>query len=317
MKWSKAGNIFTVENRSEEWAKSHAQCPVVDSTHPGEWFVYFSTRDAENKSRIGRFVFDPVNPQKSLSSKIERVLDLGKRGCFDDAGVMPSCLLDWNGKKYLYYIGWTERVSVPYHNSIGLAVSEDNGLTFKRAFEGPLFPPLKDEPYFTGTISVLPWNNRLIAYYLSCEGWIEDQGHQEPIYNLKYATSKNGVDWDRQNQVAVDFKSPDEGGLASAAPVKIGDQFHMWFCYRGRRDYRKNSKNTYRIGYAHSQDALKWHRDDAKSGITISPEGWDSEMICYPYLANVDNNLYLFYNGNGFGKTGIGYATMKLSDVRI
>jgi hypothetical protein len=28
----------------------------------------------------------------------------------------------------------------------------------------------------------------------------------------------------------------------------------------------------------------------------------------YPYILKTKNKLIMFYNGNGFGKTGIGYA---------
>jgi hypothetical protein len=47
---------------------------------------------------------------------------------------------------------------------------------------------------------------------------------------------------------------------------------------------------------------------DAKVGIDISEKGWDSEAIAYPYVIKVREKWYMFYNGNGFGKTGFGYA---------
>ncbi len=34
----------------------------------------------------------------------------------------------------------------------------------------------------------------------------------------------------------------------------------------------------------------------------------DSEMQCYPHVINLNERLVMFYNGNGFGRTGIGYA---------
>jgi hypothetical protein len=38
-------------------------------------------------------------------------------------------------------------------------------------------------------------------------------------------------------------------------------------------------------------------------------------MICYPNVVQYRGTLYLFYNGNGFGQTGIGYATCKLEQA--
>ena len=45
--------------------------------------------------------------------------------------------------------------------------------------------------------------------------------------------------------------------------------------------------------------------------LDISPNGWDSEMICYPYVFDHGSNRYMLYNGNGYGKTGFGLAVLE------
>jgi hypothetical protein len=42
--------------------------------------------------------------------------------------------------------------------------------------------------------------------------------------------------------------------------------------------------------------------------LKLSDSGWDSEAIAYPYVIRIKNKYIMFYNGNGFGKTGFGYA---------
>ena len=86
----------------------------------------------------------------------------------------------------------------------------------------------------------------------------------------------------------------------------------MWFGKRKDSDYRNNFENTYRIGYAESQNGIDWDRMDEKAGIDLSLEGWDSEMISYPNVIKKENQLLMFYNGNGFGKSGFGYATFNI-----
>jgi hypothetical protein len=76
----------------------------------------------------------------------------------------------------------------------------------------------------------------------------------------------------------------------------------MWYSRRG---------STYRIGYAESSDAIKWIRKDDEAGIDVSPEGWDSEMIEYPFVFDDSGRRYLLYNGNGYGATGIGWAVLE------
>jgi len=37
-------------------------------------------------------------------------------------------------------------------------------------------------------------------------------------------------------------------------------------------------------------------------------ESWDSEMMCYPTVFEVEKQRYMYYNGNNYGETGIGLA---------
>ena len=76
----------------------------------------------------------------------------------------------------------------------------------------------------------------------------------------------------------------------------------MWYCY---------AIDNYRIGYAESEDGIAWERKDDEVGIDISESGWDSEMIEYPFVFEHKGRKHMLYNGNEYGKEGIGYAVME------
>jgi len=302
MGWLKKGNIFN---------KHHAQVPVVDIHNDGYWRVYYSTRDDKGRSRAMYIDVEPGNPSKILNESQEPVLELGKLGTFDVSGTMPTCIVNTdNDLKLLYYIGWTRRLDVPYQNAIGLAISQDGGESFKKYSEGPLFGTTINEPYFTGTINILfDKETRLWkAWYLSTVKWEELNGIIEPFYVLRYAQSLDGINWVRKN-ISIDLKD-DEGGISQASVIMEDGIYKMWYSYRNKTDYRLNKDNSYRIGYAESTDGMEWERMDSKSGIDISENGWDSIMICYPNIVKYNDKKYMFYNGNGFGSTGIGYAEL-------
>ena len=67
----------------------------------------------------------------------------------------------------------------------------------------------------------------------------------------------------------------------------------------------------YRLGYAESIDGIKWIRKDNEMNLDVSKDDFDNEMICYSSVIEINGKLVMFYNGNGFGKTGFGYALLE------
>ena len=307
--WEKMGFIFNVEG-NKLWNKTHAQVPVVDILDD-RLRIYYSTRNFSGQSLISYIDVNKDNPKDIIYVHDQPILDFGKPGTFDDCGLMPTSIITKGNKKYLYYIGWTTKNSVPFHNSIGLAISDDFGLTFQKFSEGPIITTNYIEPYFSGTAFVIEDGGNFKMWYLSCIKWIECDNKLEPIYHIKYAESKDGINWVQTGKVAVELEH-DEGGIASATVIKDGI-YKMWYSYRKSIDYRDNPLNSYKIGYAESLDGTEWKRKDELAGIHLSESGWDSEMIAYPYVISLGLKKILFYNGNGFGKTGFGYAVQIIS----
>ena len=144
-------------------------------------------------------------------------------------------------------------------------------------------------------------------WYCGCTEWKVVNGVTEPQYLIKYAESRDGIDWERPNRVVIPYKNETE---AIGRPVVVHDNgvYKMWYSYRSIDSYRTNKARSYHIGYAESQDNLTWERKDEEAGIDLSAEGWDSEMLAYPYIVDYQDRRYMFYNGNGFGRSGFGYA---------
>lgn len=307
LRWVKRGVVYCVDERLP-WARSHAQIPTIESVNPESLSVLFSSRDSANRSMIAKIELDPHSPSRILCVYPQPILPLGKLGAFDDCGMMPSSVVDWRGDRYLYYIGWNVRNTVPYHNSVGLAVSSDGGKSYRRMFDGPVMDRTAEEPYFCATTCIRIENGIWRNWYLSCTGWQMVEGYPEPRYHLKYAESVDGIHWRRDGRVAIDYADASEGGIVRASVVKDGSAYRMWYCYRGLAGYRGNRTASYRIGYAESDDGLDWKRMDDFAGIDPSDEGWDSFMVAYPEVVKMGEQYCLFYNGNGFGETGFGYA---------
>jgi hypothetical protein len=306
MKWIKKGCIYAPSNTEY----THASIPVVDFLANGNIRIYYSSRDKQGRSRIFSLETIPDAPEKIISISEEEILPLGDLGTFDDNGMMPSCLVDYKGKKYLYYIGWNPQVTVTYRLSIGLAISDDGGLTFKRFSKGPILDRGVDEPFFNTAPCIHYENKKWRMWFVSCTNWKIINGKPEPQYFIRYAESSNGIHWKKNIEPCIDYIDENEA-IARPWVFKYDKIFYMLYSHRNMQDYRTNKKMSYRIGLASSIDGLLWERHDNYSGIEPSESGWDSEMVCYPAIYKFNNKVYMLYNGNGFGKTGFGYAVLR------
>ncbi|MDH4439317.1 MAG: hypothetical protein QE284_02930 [Rhizobium sp.] len=298
--WKKIGRLLEISNQ-KDWAVSHSAVPFAEHVSDDIFKVYFTTRDAWNRSHTAYALMDITRPSKTLNIGENPVLAPGRLGTFDDSGAMGCWLTTAGENTYLYYQGWNLGVTVPFRNSIGVAVRRDTG-QFERLFEGPILDRTAREPHFTATPCVLEENGRWNMWYLSCVGWELEAGKPKHRYHIKHASSSNGLDWDRSGHISIDFKNDSEYAISRPSVTKAGDAWKMWYSFRGYR---------YRIGYAESDNGIDWERMDDHAGINVAETGWDSDMIEYPFVFHHGGATYMLYNGNDYGRTGIGLAILE------
>jgi len=308
-KWIKKGLIFDpLKSRlSDKNAIGYSAVPFVlpISKEQGIYRVFFSARDNQNRS-LPFFIDYNFNEGKVISES-EQILPLGELGAFDDSGIMLTSIIEREGKIYLFYIGWNLGVTVPFRNSIGLAISDDGGTTFKKQFRGPIIDRNYLEPHFVASNCVIKYNEGYLMYYLSCIGWEKIEGKTMHRYHIKWASSNDLVHWERNNNIAIDFAYPNEYAISVPRVLYGADGYRMWYSYRGGP-----YSDKYRIGYAESIDGKMWNRKDELVGLTVTDNAWDSEMVCYPCIFEHNGQLHMLYNGNDYGKTGIGLAVLEV-----
>jgi sucrose-6-phosphate hydrolase SacC (GH32 family) len=306
MNWQKHGLVFGPSGNNG-WMQSHAQVPTP---LVGDGFIriYFSSRPEPNLSLTTFVDLDANDPARVLRLNPTPILEVGKPGTFDEHGIMPSCAVKDGEKVFLYYSGWSRGASVPYTNSTGLAVSEDGGETFWKLSEGPILGKGIHDPYSATSPCVLKEDNVWHMWYCSGTGWLEIGGKYEHTYDIKYARSNDGINWSPQGTTTLSPRTEFEA-LTRPFVTRRPDGYHMWFCYRGSHDFR-DGEDAYKIGYASSTDLNTWQRNDDEAGIAPSETGWDSRMVAYPAVVTLAGQTLMFYNGNGFGYEGFGYASL-------
>ena len=279
MKWKKQGVIFAPDNEFD-WMVSHASIPVADNISEDRIRIYFGTRDKDGRSHTTFIEVASQNLSNVLYVHDRPILEMGPLGTFDDNGIMPSWLVEYQGKKYLYYIGWNPQVTVSYRLSIGLAISDDGGRTFRKYSAGPICDRALDEPFFNTAPCVMIDGDTWRMWYVSCTGWDIVDDHPEPRYHIKYSESKDGLLWRKTGEVCIDYDTFAEA-LGRPCVYKEEGVYKMLYSYRSILRYRTDRNTSYRLGYAESKDGLDWERKDDEVGIARSDGDWDSEMMEY------------------------------------
>jgi hypothetical protein len=277
--WIKKGRIY---------GDGHAQLPTPVLLRD-RIRIYFSDR-AGGKSYIRFLDVRTDLPSESIGNASGMALSPGQRGCFDDSGVMPSCAVEIASEVYIYYTGWNlDKGQVPYGHGIGIAKCTPEG-SLERIYNGPILDRSASEPFLCNSPYVARDGDGWRMVYCSGTGWIRDF----PSYSLREARSIDGHKWEVGEYLFQGESFDPEEALSRP-------------CISGAAIYFASRKydTPYRL---ETYVAGKGRRP---GGLELSADGWDSEMICYPYIIEVGSRRYLFYNGNGYGASGFGYAEWK------
>lgn len=301
MRWRRLGRVYAPDG-SAAWARSHAMIPTPVQMPDGGLRVYFASCDEKGVGRAGYADLDPRDPTRILRHSPKPVLDIGRPGCFDDNGVNPTCAI-WRGAElWLYYVGYQLGVQVRYTLFSGLAISRDGGESFIRVSETPILDRCDGELLYRTAPFVFPGeSNGWRMLYIAGEREVTVGGKSLPSYHMRELRSEDGRHWGGPGRVVLGPDETVEHGLGRPYVTASPDGYELYFS-------KRTLKHGYRLAYATSTDGSDWTRDDAALGLDVSPEGWDSEAISFSAVTTLPGGTYLFYNGNGFGRTGFGIA---------
>ena len=313
-KWKKLGRIYDPKIvKNKDWMNGYAQSA---STLIFDDFirVYFACRSKQDVN--GQFLsyltyidINKLNLFEIINIAKEPLLELGGLGTFDEFGTNPASVIKVGDEVRIYYCGWSRCESVPFNSAIGVARSFDNGNTFTKIGKGPVLSYTPNEPFLLGSPKIKKFNDTWYLWYAAGSEWIKNVGKPEPVYKIRVATSKDGINWFKKEENIIEAILEKNECQASADVLYHEDKYHMFFSYRNSLNYRQKH-GGYRIGYAASNDLQSWKRDDSKAGISISNEGWDSQMVSYSHIFKLKENIYMIYQGNHFGRDGLGLALL-------
>lgn len=303
--WERRGLLLGV--RGEEGWVSHAQGPTVLELSPQLWRIYFAGRDAANRASVRAIDVAPGDGMRVVATHLRPMLSAGEPGSFDSMGVGPSCALRVGGRVHLYYTGVHTRPDVSFQLAIGLAVSDD-GLSFRRACPGPVRAIGPYDPCFVSTPCVRPDGGGFRMWYMSGTGWRHSGARVEPAYVLRTCWSPDGLHWESESRLSLAPRGED---TALGRPwVTAGPEgLRLWYCHRGD-DFRAGGEQAYRIASQMLDAAGVAIGSPQPARFAPAPRAGDFDdwMQAYACVVPCDEGEVMFYNGNGFGQHGFGWA---------
>lgn len=313
-KWEKIGKVFDPNDRkSESWMQEFAQSPSA-VIYENFVRVYFCTRpaptpDGQYLSYLSYIDLDRKNLLTVVNICKEPILSLGGCGAFDEFGTNPISVIRDRDEVRVYYAGWTRCESVPFNGAIGVACSYDNGHSFIRLGPGPVISYSPDEPFLMGSPRIRKFGDKWHLWYVAGKEWLKNDGKAEPVYKIRMASSDDGIHWVKLGKDLIESKLGQHECQACPDVIWHEGNYHMFFSYRTTQNY-KRKEGGYQIGYASSADMIYWNRQDELAGMSVSENGWDSEMVNYPHVFMLDGITYMLYQGNEMGRAGFGLAKL-------
>jgi len=308
MRWEKRGLIFS-PNGNFDWMDNSVLTPTPFLINEETVRVFGCFRDKDGVGRIGYIDLSAKNPSEIIEISEKPVIELGQDGCYDDNGMVLGDVIRVKDKVYMYYVAFHLPKKVKHVSYSGLAISDDGGYTFKKLKQTPVLERSEEGLWGRCIHSVIYDETKDIfrVWYSVVYGWEVINNIPYPAYDIKYIESKDGIHF------------PDEGIQCikcNENEYRIGRP-RVRIHSNGKYEMRYTSdtyKKEYKAGYAESDDGINWTRKDELGWLTTSEKGWDSEMACYPVILDTKYGTYMFYDGNGMGHDGFGYAELVEDD---
>jgi hypothetical protein len=305
-RWRREGLVYSPQGE-REWLQSHASAPVALPLGGSNYRVYFAGRDSDSRSHAAFVELDLNDPAGTIEVPDAPALSPGPLGNFDDYGVYPTSIVRDGDRLYMYYLGMNPGRDRPlWYSSIGVAISEDGGLTFERTSAAPALARSEHDPCLVTAPFVLKEGGAWRMWYVSGYRWDRGpDGTPRSWYHVKYAESADGVGWRREGLVCIDLAHEGERNVSRPCVVRDPESgtYRAWYAYAGAFPYR--------IGYAESEDGLEWIRRDEEFTFEGPPGEWETESQAYPYVLEHEGALLMLYCGNDVGRTGFGLAAAQ------
>jgi hypothetical protein len=282
----------------------YASNPAAMAIRDSQVRIYFNSRDRQNRSNIYSIDLYGEKLEPDYSS-ISLQHSHGTKDSYFSHGLSVGQIFSMNNEKSLSVMGWKNYVDKHWEGRIGYIPFDAQG-NLTQLLPKPWMDLDNQDSISLSYPAIYEDINSTVIWYGSTLTW--DAGNGEMLHILKEARlSSDG------RVIKGDKKLPYVLGSAQAfsrpAVVQIDKDFLLAYSYRG-------NTTKYRIGFMLLGNFNSASHLGGISAFLTSKNEWESEMVEYPSFFSFQDQLFMLYNGNAFGKTGIGIVRIELDKAQ-
>jgi len=283
------------KNQKLHYASNPAAMAVTES----QLRIFFNSRDLQNRSNI--YSIDLFG--KKLEPDYDSVSLQHSHGTEDSYfshGLSVGQIFSLHAKKCLSVMGWKNYVDKHWEGRIGYIPFDIEGNLTQLALK-PWMDLDKHDPISLSYPAIYEDFDSMVIWYGSTLTW--DAGNGEMLHILKEAKlSSDGQVIKGSN--ALPYILGAAQAFSRPSIIQIGKNFLLAYSYRG-------NTTKYRIGFMTLGNLNSASHLGGISPFLTSRDKWESEMVAYPSLFSFQKQIFMLYNGNSFGKTGIGIVSIE------
>ena len=281
-------------------ALNYASNPLIIKVSEELSRLFFNSRDENNRSSI--YSIDLLGEDFIIISESIRLQHaFGNSSSFYSHGISLGNTFELGKKNYISVMGWKINPGEHWSGRIGKVEVDSKG-NLMRMDEKVWFDLDEEDPISLSYPAIYQEGTSLSMWYGSTVTW--DSGNGEMLHILKEKRSKDGTNFISSNSV-IPFKMDQAQAFSRPSIVKYNNRNLMAYSYRGSND-------KYKIGFVWLDDFSTATQVGGIPAFLPSREYWENEMVEYPSLFVRNKKLFMLYNGNDYGKTGIGITEITI-----
>jgi hypothetical protein len=295
-------------DRPLDW-QSHMMAPaprVIQEN--GNIEVFIGGWNGLGISSIYSIELDPISLEYITGSSHLRLFP-GIDGAFDENGVFPASIIDDQNEWYLSYTGFQLGTKIPHYNFGGVATPSLEGKLLERVSMTPILDRADEGLTVRAGLTGVKLQNaqdEWFSAYAAGSTFEFINGKLRPNYSV-FTQKSNPLHTSKKGHLTVAY-SEDEHGVGRPYLLQYKKKVYLFYTRRMR-----NFSYLPGVSISHDQGKTFERIDSELENVSERILGFDDEMQYFPAPLISQDRLLVFYNGNNFGRFGMGIWEFQIA----